>query len=394
MIRHVVKLMWNRKRQNALMLLEILGSFLVLFALAAVALSIRDSARRPLGFLVEDLWIVTIETQDPAQAQVEGLAQRMLDAVSSHDAVEAAGAMPFPLYDTSGLTSSWSLEDREPIFVEAISVSLGIERALALDVEGRFFSEADLQDALLPIVINRSLALRAFGADFVPEGQILAVSEFTTVRVVGLVESFLKGGDLEAERPTYFSPMDPADPLRFGRVSLALRMRAGSSAELEEGLIERLRQVAPAWSFDLNRASDLREAHLQSGLAPLALGGLVALFLLAMVALGLTGVLWQNVSRRTREVGLRRAQGATAADIRRQIVLELMTLTAVGIVLGGAIAAQLPILGLVGSDTSSLLLLQAFVLAALALTGLTLICGLYPSQLATRVQPAQALQHS
>ena len=43
---------------------------------------------------------------------------------------------------------------------------------------------------------------------------------------------------------------------------------------------------------------------------PLIAVGLVAGFLMLMVALGLLGVLWQNVTQRTREMGLRRAKGA------------------------------------------------------------------------------------
>ena len=45
--------------------------------------------------------------------------------------------------------------------------------------------------------------------------------------------------------------------------------------------------------------------------------GTIAGFLLLMVALGLTGVVWQSVTQRIREFGLRRAKGATIANVRR-----------------------------------------------------------------------------
>ena len=61
----------------------------------------------------------------------------------------------------------------------------------------------------------------------------------------------------------------------------------------------------------------------RSRLVPLALGATIAGFLMLMVALGLIGVLWQNVTRRTREIGLRRAAGASHGDIRRQVIMEV-----------------------------------------------------------------------
>ena len=51
MIRHVFKLIWNRKRTNFLMMTEIFVSFLVLFAVVALGVYTADNWRRPLGFL-------------------------------------------------------------------------------------------------------------------------------------------------------------------------------------------------------------------------------------------------------------------------------------------------------------------------------------------------------
>ena len=72
---------------------------------------------------------------------------------------------------------------------------------------------------------------------------------------------------------------------------------------------------------------------------------LVAGFLAIMVALGLTGVLWLAVTRRTREIGLRRAKGATRGDIRFQILGEIVILTSFALLPGVLLALQLPLVG-------------------------------------------------
>jgi putative ABC transport system permease protein len=111
-----------------------------------------------------------------------------------------------------------------------------------------------------------------------------------------------------------------------------------------------------------------------------------------MVALGLSGVLWQNVTRRTRELGLRRALGATGGSVHRQIIAEVALLTTLAVIIGVVIVAQLPILGLFKLVTPSSYTIG--IVGALAtIYGLTLLCGLYPSWLAGRVQPAQALHY-
>ena len=139
----------------------------------------------------------------------------------------------------------------------------------------------------------------------------------------------------------------------------------------------------------------MRETMLRQYTMPLIAIGTVAGFLLLMVALGLTGVVWQSVTQRIREFGLRRAKGATIADIRRQVLVEMVIMTSIALVVGVALLAQLPLLPL----PSELDVIPAgvFTLSIAASAGaiyvLTLLCGWYPSRLATRVQPAEALHY-
>src|SRR5262249_38996297 len=78
------------------------------------------------------------------------------------------------------------------------------------------------------------------------------------------------------------------------------------------------------------------EEKLQQYLYPAIAFGVVAGFLLLMVALGLTGVVWQNVTQRVREVGLRRAKGARIEDIHRQILGELAVMTSFALIVAVA----------------------------------------------------------
>jgi putative ABC transport system permease protein len=122
-----------------------------------------------------------------------------------------------------------------------------------------------------------------------------------------------------------------------------------------------------------------------------AVGAVIAGFLLLMVSLGLIGVLWQNVTRRTREIGLRRALGAAGGDVQVQILTELLIATLAGVVLGAVVVVQVPLLNLFASVSAGVYAMALLVSAA-AIGLITLAAGFYPSWLATRVQPADALR--
>jgi putative ABC transport system permease protein len=141
--------------------------------------------------------------------------------------------------------------------------------------------------------------------------------------------------------------------------------------------------------------ANLRETNFRESLQPVMVFAIVAGFLLLMVALGLTGVLWQNVTQRIREIGLRRAKGATIVNVRRQILAELSLLTTMALVVGVALVAQVPLLPLpqMLSVIPGYVFTAALALSVLAMYLLTIGCAWYPSRLATRIQPADALHY-
>jgi putative ABC transport system permease protein len=224
-------------------------------------------------------------------------------------------------------------------------------------------------------------------------------------RVIGLMEDFRQLGELSRPQPFMFERRSfaPAGGVINGRRSesdgpaprlLVIKVRPGTTAQFEETLVHTMQGVARDWSFDVQPVSALRTQMIRMYLTPLVAMGTVAGFLLVMVALGLTGVLWQTVTQRTREIGLRRAKGATRRAVHAQIVGEIAIITTVALVLGIALAAQIPLLPV----SASLLPTRTAAIASLALSAaviyaITLVCAWYPSRMATRIEPADALRY-
>ncbi len=138
----------------------------------------------------------------------------------------------------------------------------------------------------------------------------------------------------------------------------------------------------------------LRERKVSDYLMPLTVLAVIAGFLLLMVTLGLTGVVWQSVTVRLREFGLRRAAGASGVSVRRQVFAEMAVMTTFAVLAGAAIVGQAPFLPLPeGIVVDPPIFIGAVALSAAAIYCLTLACGWYPSRLASRIPPAEALRY-
>ena len=399
MIRHLFKLVWNRKRTSALLILEIFFSFLVVFVVATLGMYCWDNYKRPLGFSIKDVWQLRIETKksdDQHTADESATYARLLKEVQSFDAVEsAAGAQGAP-YEFGEYRSGMMINHHD-VTMEFNEVTPELKDVLGLRlVSGRWFQDGDEKLGWLPVVIDRDLAREAFRG-LEPVGQRLSepvpdgMKPRPEMRVIGVVDDFRRAGELSGPGNYRFDLKRLGNPDdRPGRVIL-VKVRPGTPASFEETLMARAQGVAPEWSFEVKPLTQLRESAFRLRLTPLIVGGIVAFFLLLMVGLGLIGVLWQNLLQRTREIGLRRATGASRAEVHRQVLLEQVLLTTLGVFLGTVLVAQIPILDLIG--LSSRVFVGGLLTAMVSIYLLSILCALYPSAMAARVQPADALRY-
>jgi putative ABC transport system permease protein len=396
MIKHLIKLVWNRKRANFLIMIEIFFSFLVLFAVAALAVTYADNYRRPLGFVYENVWNIDVDMEQapgpsPSAEQVE-TARQLLLALREFDEIEAAASAqdhPFTEgggFGILGITNNGSnIEYRRNVVTDDFDKVMGVTVT-----RGRWFGKEDDGASWQPVVINQQLAQAAFGDKDPIDRDLPLFNNQTRARVIGVITDFRHGGELSSPENLVFHRMNLNDPKEPLPRNLLIKLRPGTTRAFDEKLVRRLQDVAKKWSFDIRPMVELRETEFQLKLVPMIVVGLVAAFLMIMVALGLSGVLWQNVTRRTKEIGVRRAEGATAWNIHQQILGETLIITWFSLIAGAAIIAQFPLFDVIGGVSGQVYALS-FVISSAAIYLLTIICSLYPSWLATKVQPAAAL---
>ena len=408
MIGHFLKLVWNRRRANALILVELLISFVGLSVILTVAFTLAYRYNQPLGFDYENVWRIDLkssenfylsdmadETKNAAWTQIRQLEQFFANAPEVVAASPLTANVPYS-NSSSGYTNYINGKN---VFVRDNGVNPEALDVLKFQLlRGRWLEPGDEALSWNPVVLTRNYAEALFGADD-PIDKIVPVygedgelqEESDSARVVGVVETFRKDGEMREAPPCQFSMKKYGAP-SYPPANYVVRLAEGVPAAFEEELVRGAQSILPRWTVNVAPLAKYRDRGLKENVVPMMIGAGVAVFLLIMVGLGLIGVLWQNVTRRTEELGLRRALGATAGGIRGLVLGELLALTSVAIAIGSLIYVQLPLLGLFVEATFGVYLVS-FLASVLSIYLVVSLCGLYPSWLATRVQPAAALQY-
>jgi len=295
----------------------------------------------------------------------------------------------FYLIDRIEEVDGRQLSDRDAIHVAWNAMSPGYFSTVATPILlGRDFDPRDKENAPPVVIVNESLAQRAF------PGQNPIGHRLGPATVVGVVKDSLYGGAREQPRPVLYHPLfqhGRDQEYRWGFVSFELRYR--SAANL---LDQARREIA---SMDGNLpvflAKTLRQQSAQSLLRERLLATVSSFFgglALLLACLGLYGLMAYAVARRAGEIGIRMALGARRDHILWLVLRETLWLTLAGI------AAGLPLALWAARYTKSLLFgiesADPFTIAAtiVLLIGVAAFAAYIPARRALRVDPMAALR--
>jgi putative ABC transport system permease protein len=339
---------------------------------------------------------------DPAAAEAaksHAIFTALVERAGALPGVEAAaGVLIRPLDGPQGFDYPFTIEgrDREEQqaypFLNYEAVTPGYFEASGLRVvRGREFTRADGPGAARVVILGEAVARRFWpGGDAVgkrikwggPDGPA------PWLEVVGVAEDSRSRGlervTLDAYVPYEQSPW----PLNH----LVLRTR-GDPAALVAALRREASAVAPsARLLDVATVGAMmRTALVRPRFATTLLGSFAGVAL-ALAAVGLAGVLWFTTRERTREIGIRMALGATAGQIRWEVLREGLALAALGLGLGLGGAAALArllrsLLYEVGPHH-----LPTYGAVALVLGTVAVVASLIPAWRASREDAAIALR--
>jgi putative ABC transport system permease protein len=378
---------------NGLIMIEIFFSFIVLFAVLSTTIYFYTNYRHPLGYTIERVWSIRVRSNLPFRShrkeKAEGMKQLSI-ALRDLPEIESVGGISAAPYAHSTWISGTEYKGRN-VNAEMLIAGDGIKDVLDVRLtSGRWFTAEDDDTTFKPAVINERLAHELFGS----ENPIGKETPFTKTRVIGVVSDFRKGGAFAQLDNYHIARLRTDDTTsNVETYTLLIKVRPGTTAAFQERLVKVLESVEKGWTYDVTQLERERDEDLKVRLAPLLAGAIVAGFLLSMVALGLIGVLWQNVSQRIGEIGLRRALGGTPAHLARQIQGEQFVITSIGVTAASGLVLQIPLLNLTDGAVNTEVFLVSLVVSLVVMFGLTYFCSMFPGWLAMQIEPAEALHY-
>jgi putative ABC transport system permease protein len=252
-------------------------------------------------------------------------------------------------------------------------------------VKGRWFSKEDAASNRRAVVLNESLEKEVF-----PNGDALGKELDGEERrrvVVGVIKDMKHEGDYKTPTSGIYQRVDTSFYNWVG--AMLVRVDPSVDAAFEAHLHNRLTSLLKGASVEIQHLDNQLAGKNTEMMIPLIAAGVIAAFLIINVALGLFGVLWYNISRRRQEIGLRRAIGATAGDVSRQILGETLVLTTIAVLLALFFAVQFPLLNVF--NMPDFVYAKGIVLAILFIYVLVFLCAIYPGREAAAIYPAVAL---
>jgi putative ABC transport system permease protein len=267
-------------------------------------------------------------------------------------------------------------------------------------LRGRFFTRGELRGAEV-MVIEADVAERLFGR-LDPIGRYVRVGP-TALQVIGIYqkpENIFEppgqeiGGVMPFETARQNYHYDETNNL-FIAVRPSPGQDPAHTRDQATVALRRARNLRPGMpnTFDLITQDQILDV----------VGKFTTYFFLAMVSLssvallvggiGVMAIMMVSVTDRTREIGLRKALGATRREILWQFLVEAATLTLVGGLLGIVFGLGAGELMKAALDLRSGVPLWSAALACAVSIGIGLVFGLYPANRAARMDPVEALRH-
>ena len=262
--------------------------------------------------------------------------------------------------------------------------------------EGRLFDMSDRRSDSPAAVVNESFVARNFPGRS-PLGARFQFGRFGEkaywYTIVGVVANIRERGVAEELRPAIYRVHEQSDQTRDEPSGIVIRTAVAPST-----IVPLVRQAI--WSVDRNQpiariqtVDDIVNRQLSTPSQNTALLGAFAGLALLLASLGLYGVLSYAVTQRTSEIGLRMALGATSGSILLAFSRRGLTLTAIGLAAGMALA-------FLASRAMTTLFYDfqpaygpAVAAVSLVLLSVAAVAVLVPARRAARVDPMIALQH-
>lgn len=422
MIKHICKIIWNEKRSNAWIMLELVIVFCILWFCSYFLYSMGKRMAEPMGFDISSTYTINLGSKPEkivgklTKEERYASMLEIVDRLKTFPEVEAVSYSAYAIpYSGSYWGRNYKADTTMLMGIWTKWVSPDYFKVFKIDfLKGNTFDANQMLNPNTGILgINKSgyinnLDLKGVTSLVDPELNL-------NISVIGTVTPIKRFDSDIYPFASLFLPVTADQIFAYTEIpqELAIRVKEGYDepdfAEKFQKKISSQMDVSPFYLQSVKPVSELRE-HMLNGLvgisAKIKSSASIVLFILINIFLGIIGTFWLRTQSRSSEIGLQMALGASRSRIRKTYISEALLMVFVASILGFVLALNLHLTGIfdnlglpiISSESKAYTeapwyeIYIVYLIALAVISVITIVGVWYPSLIASRVKPAKVLR--
>ena len=387
------------KLRTFLTLLGIIIGVGAVIAMVSLGFGMKENIKENISKLGSNLLIITTGGRTSSGARLaagEGTKLTYEDALAIERQVDGIAGI------SASVTSSYQLVAGNQNWTSRVEGTTPDNFAIqSLDVEeGRAFNDKDLNRRSRVCVIGKTVADYLF-PEGDPVGKMIRIKK-APFQVIGVLKSKGQSGGGMDQDDIVYMPLTTMQNRMMGithvqRITVqAENENVINDVQAEAEQVLRVRHRIKDGDYDdftVRNMTAIMDTMMETANSITVLLGCIAAISLLVGGIGIMNIMLVSVTERTREIGIRKALGATYSNILLQFLIEAMVIGIVGgsmgVVLG--VAASFGISYIAGWNT--VISVWAIIIAVVFSVGIGLFFGIYPARKAALLDPIDALRY-
>ena len=391
--------LYANKMRSLLTMLGIIIGVGAVIALVSVGMGVRSNVTSSIASLGSNMLIVSPGSSNRggvrgAAGSMQTLkyddAKAIKDKIKNIDFVSPSVSSSYQIVYGN---NNWktSVQGVTPEFLSIRSLSIGY---------GSFVSTDDMNKRNRVAVIGTTVASNLFAKDN-PVGKNIRINN-QPYKVIGLLESKGQSSVGQDQDDVIYIPLTTAQERMLGITYVqSINVQVSSQEKMEqvqaeiENLLRSRHHIVAGKDddFHVRNLTSLMETVSQSTSMLTMLLGAIAGISLIVGGIGIMNIMMVSVTERTREIGIRKALGATFMNIMTQFLIESMVIGIIGGIIGivfGCAASK--IIAQLG-DFTTVITITPIIVSFIFSVGIGLFFGIYPARKAAKLDPIEALRY-